>query len=49
MISTEVVLGLDDVDGEGMTTGVGLAARRVLAGAGTVTVWVWTTVLVSVS
>lgn len=47
--STAVVLGLEAVEGEVTASGLGWAARRVLAGGGTVTVWVWTTVLVSVS
>lgn len=48
-MSTDVVRGLDAVDDEETTSGVGNATRRVLAGGGTVTVWVWTTVRVSVS
>jgi len=47
MTSTAVVRGLPAVDEELATSGVGNAAKRVLAGGGTVTVWVWTTVLVS--
>jgi hypothetical protein len=44
-----VVLGLAAVVEELTTSGLGFAARRVLAGGGTVTVWNWITVLVSVS
>jgi len=40
MMSTEVVRGLDAVEEDETTSGVGNAARRVLAGGGTVTVWV---------
>ena len=40
MISTAVVRGLPVVDEELAASGVGKAAKRVLAGGGTVTVWV---------
>jgi len=49
IISTVVVRGGDDVAVPPTTWGVGNGARRVLAGGGTVTNWVWTTILVSVS
>lgn len=48
-ISTAVVRGLVVEEEEDMGSGVGNAARRVLAGAGTVTVWVAVIVWVSVS
>jgi hypothetical protein len=48
-ISTAVVRGLSVEEEEDTAWGVGNAARRVLAGAGTVTVWVAVTVRVSVS
>ena len=47
MISTAVVRGLPVVDEELAASGVGNAAKRVFAGGGTVTVSVWTIVLVS--
>jgi hypothetical protein len=40
MNSTVVVRGLPVVDEELAASGVGNAAKRVLAGEGTVTVWV---------
>ena len=40
MISTAVVRGLPVVDVELAASGVGNAAKRVLAGGGTVTVWI---------
>jgi len=48
-ISTAVVRGLEGVVDWLAGSGVGNAAKRVLAGGGTVTVWVWTTVRVCVS
>lgn len=49
IMSTAVVRGLAVMEEGSTTLGEGEAARRVLAGAGTVMVWVWMTVLVSVS
>lgn len=49
MMSTAVVRGLSVVECDGLTTGLGKAAMRVLAGGGTVTSWVMVTVWVSVS